>query len=299
MLDQVARPPGAARSRSTTYATTSARPRGRPGPRLRPDRRRLRAGRPARARRGRRPAPAQLPPRRGVAAGPRHRGRHRPPGRSRRARHAGRARRRVPSPSGGWLAVQLLLGGLPLITPTPAALPLDTGARGLALARPGGPRCGRRAGGRWSCARRTRLDHPTLPAARRGGPMIQLPRHHPARPARPGPAQRRLGRADRPGHRVGGARTDLLRGGDQLLRRDPAAEAPPRSHRAHPGASPEVPGLDPRRPRATWRSPSRRPCRRRPVERARHHPRVSQRYSALRGVVTFWSRERRRATSSR
>lgn len=37
---------------------------------------------------------------------------------------------------GGWVAVQLLLGGLPLITPTPAAQPLDTGARVPALALP-------------------------------------------------------------------------------------------------------------------------------------------------------------------
>jgi predicted lysophospholipase L1 biosynthesis ABC-type transport system permease subunit len=37
---------------------------------------------------------------------------------------------------GGWVVVQLLLGGLPLITPSPAAQPLDTGARASALALP-------------------------------------------------------------------------------------------------------------------------------------------------------------------
>jgi hypothetical protein len=37
---------------------------------------------------------------------------------------------------GGWLAVQLLLGGLPLLTPPPAAQPLDTAPRSLALALP-------------------------------------------------------------------------------------------------------------------------------------------------------------------
>ncbi len=35
--------------------------------------------------------------------------------------------------AGGWAAVHLLLGGLPLVTPTPAAQPLDTGARVPAL----------------------------------------------------------------------------------------------------------------------------------------------------------------------
>ncbi len=37
---------------------------------------------------------------------------------------------------GGWLAVELLLGGLPLVTPPPAAQPLDTSARTLALVVP-------------------------------------------------------------------------------------------------------------------------------------------------------------------
>ena len=98
------------------------------------------------------------------------------------ARRAGRTELAAPGPPGracavavgGWVAVQLLLGGLPLLTPSPAAQPLDTGARAPALALPAvlAAVAVLVVGGRARAVRD--CDHPTLPAAGRGAPMIQL-----------------------------------------------------------------------------------------------------------------------------
>ena len=74
--------------------------------------------------------------------------------------------------AGGVLAVQLLLDGLPLVTLSPAALPLDTAPNVLTLIAACGARCDRDAGHRWPGPRRTpRLD-PALDAPRGGGTMI-------------------------------------------------------------------------------------------------------------------------------
>ena len=172
LLDRLIEATGSRRSRSRTSATRSGQAaRRRPGPGLRPDGRGLRPGRAARPGGRRGPAPAQLPPRRGVAARPRHRPGHRPPGRSRRARSPRGARRGVPSSPAAGSRSSCCSAGSRCSTLPPAALPLDTSARALALCRPGGPRRGRRAGGRRPGPRRTRHHHATQPAAGGGGPM--------------------------------------------------------------------------------------------------------------------------------
>ena len=76
--------------------------------------------------------------------------------------------------AGGWLAVTLLLGGLPLLSLPVTALPLDTAPHLVPLVDPGGPVGRRGRARRRPCPCRTRVDHPAQPAPRGGGQMIQL-----------------------------------------------------------------------------------------------------------------------------
>ena len=73
--------------------------------------------------------------------------------------------------AGGWLAVTLLLGGLPLLVAAGRRAAARHRCPGVAPARPGGAGCSRCRGGRRSRPRGALHHHPTQPAARGGGPM--------------------------------------------------------------------------------------------------------------------------------
>ena len=141
------------------------RRRRRPGPRLRADGRRLRAGRPAGPGRRGGPAPcaatATTSPRCACSAS----GSASPAGPGAPSWLSLAVLVVLAVAVGGWAAVELLLGGLPLLTPPPAAQPLDTGsaAAGPRAAR-GAGRAGR-ARGRRPRPRRTGRDDAPRPAA--------------------------------------------------------------------------------------------------------------------------------------
>ena len=149
--------------------------------------------------------------------------RHRPPRRPRRAgqpHRAGAGHRRGRRLAGRHAAPRRPPAARAARSP---ALPLDTAPHAWPLVVPAVLSAARGRAGRRSRPRRPRAPttRPSLLREEEGPRDDPAPRRHRPRPALARPALGGLGAADRARDRVGGARPGLLRGGHQLLRRDP------------------------------------------------------------------------------